>query len=222
MKIPIEGSWLNLLKDEFTQDYFKKLCVEVEADYLINEPPIYPPEDLIFNAFNLTPISEVKVVILGQDPYHGDNQAHGLAFSVPDGVRIPPSLKNIYKEIKADVGRDIAESGNLERWAKQGVLLLNSTLTVPAGEAGGHQGRGWETFTDAVIKKISEEREHVVFILWGNFAQQKAALIDGTRHLIIKSPHPSPLSASRGFFGSRPFSKTNRYLKKNGSAEIEW
>lgn len=222
MDVQIEDSWKTILSDEFGKDYFKQLSAAVKADYLINEPPIYPPAPLIFNAFNLCPLDKVKVVILGQDPYHGPDQAHGLSFSVQDGVKIPPSLKNIYKEIKSDLGKEMPESGNLERWAKQGVLLLNATLTVPAGKAGGHQGLGWETFTDTVIKKISDEKEHVVFLLWGNFARSKSALIDKNKHLILEAAHPSPLSAHNGFFGCQHFSKTNEYLKANSLSGIDW
>ncbi|MCA9362970.1 uracil-DNA glycosylase [Candidatus Kaiserbacteria bacterium] len=222
MNVTIEDSWKTTLSEEFKKDYFKQLSAEVKGSYLLNEPPIYPPASLVFNAFNLTPLDEVKVVILGQDPYHGIGQAHGLSFSVPDGVKIPPSLQNIYKEIKNDIGTEIPESGNLERWAKQGVLLLNATLTVPAGTAGGHQGLGWETFTDAVIKKISDKKEHVVFLLWGNFARSKSNLIDKKKHLVLEAPHPSPFSAHSGFFGCKHFSKTNTYLKNNNLSEIDW
>jgi uracil-DNA glycosylase len=222
MDVKIEPSWKAALKAEFAKEYFKQLSAEVKASYLLQEPPIYPPAPLVYNAFNVTPLTEVKVVILGQDPYHGPNQAHGLSFSVQDGVRIPPSLQNIYKEIHADIGTDIPASGNLERWAEQGVLLLNTTLTVPAGEAGGHQGLGWEQFTDAVIKTISDQREHVVFLLWGSYARSKAALIDSQKHLILEAPHPSPLSAHRGFLGCKHFSKTNEYLKNHSLPPISW
>ena len=222
MDITIEDSWKKVLNDEFSADYFKRLTAEIRADYLLGDPPIYPPAPLVFNAFNLTPFDEVKVVILGQDPYHGPQQAHGLAFSVPDEVRVPPSLRNIYKELHGDTSAPIPESGNLEHWARQGVLLLNTTLTVEAGKAGSHQGRGWEIFTDAVIQTISDQKEHVVFILWGNFARSKTKLIDSDKHFIIESPHPSPLSAHNGFFGSKPFSKTNEYIRDHKLPEIQW
>jgi uracil-DNA glycosylase len=176
----------------------------------------------VFNAFAQCPFDTVKVVILGQDPYHGKGQAHGLAFSVPDHVPIPPSLQNIYKEIKNDIGTDVPQTGNLERWAKQGVLLLNATLTVEQGNPGSHQGRGWEVFTDAVIQKISKEKEHVVFLLWGKFAQSKSSLIDENKHLILKAAHPSPFSAHNGFFGCHHFSKTNSYLQSHGKGPIVW
>jgi uracil-DNA glycosylase len=212
MDIEIESSWKTVLKPEFAKDYFQQLTAEVKTDYLLNQPPVYPPAQYIFNAFKLCPFDEVKVVILGQDPYHGPNQAHGLSFSVQDGVRTPPSLQNIYKEIRSDLGKDIPESGNLERWAKQGVLLLNATLTVLKGQPGSHQGKGWEQFTDAVIERVSNEKNHVVFLLWGNFARSKAKLIDSTKHCILEAPHPSPLSAH----------KTNNYLKKQGLTPIDW
>lgn len=222
MDVSIGPSWKAALAEELDKDYFIRLTAEVKADYLLGKPPIYPPAPLVFNAFMLCPLEQVKVVILGQDPYHGPGQAMGLAFSVPDGMRVPPSLQNIYKEIRDDVGRDIPDSGNLERWATQGVLLLNATLTVEHGNAGSHQGRGWETFTDAVIRTVSQEREHVVFMLWGAYAGRKAELIDETKHLILQAPHPSPLSAHRGFFGSRHFSQANEYLTAHGQTPIEW
>lgn len=222
MDVKIEPSWKALLAEEFDKPYFAELTAEVRADYLLGEPPIYPPAKLVFNAFALCPVENVKVVILGQDPYHGPGQAMGLSFSVPDGVRIPPSLQNIYKEITDDLGTHMPDSGNLERWAKQGVLLLNATLTVEQANAGSHQGRGWETFTDAVIQKISEETEHVVFLLWGAYAGAKANLIDESKHLVLKAPHPSPLSAHRGFFGCKHFSKANEYLDSSGKTAIEW
>lgn len=222
MDVRIEPSWKAVLAEEFNKDYFTRLTAEVKADYLLGHPPIYPPAPLVFNAFALCPLAQVKVVILGQDPYHGPGQAMGLSFSVPDGIRVPPSLRNIYKEIRDDVGGDVPESGNLERWATQGVLLLNATLTVEHGNAGSHQGRGWETFTDAVIRTVSQEREHVVFMLWGAYAGRKAELIDGTKHLILQAPHPSPLSAHRGFFGSRQFSQANEYLTTHGQTPIDW
>lgn len=183
---------------------------------------IYPPEALVFNALNCTPFDSVKVVILGQDPYHGAGQAHGLSFSVPDGLKLPPSLLNICKELAHDLGYGMPLSGSLAAWAEQGVLLLNSVLTVEQAQAGSHQGKGWETFTDAIIKALSDQREHLVFVLWGSYAQEKGKVIDGSRHLVLSSVHPSPLSAHRGFFGSRPFSKCNEYLKANGIEEIDW
>lgn len=222
MDIKIAESWKKLLAEEFSKDYFKQLLTEVKADYLLNDPPIYPPAKLIFNAFELCPFDRVKVVILGQDPYHGPGQAHGLSFSVQDGVKTPPSLQNIYKEIASDLNKEIPESGNLEHWAKQGVLLLNATLTVKRSQPGSHQGKGWEAFTDSVIKKVSEEKEHVVFLLWGNFARSKASLIDSSKHLILEAPHPSPFSAHSGFFGCKHFSKTNEYLLKHSLPEINW
>lgn len=223
MAIELEPSWLKALDDEFDKDYMVKLKQflkeEKEAGYTI-----YPKGNNIFNAFNKTPFDEVKVVILGQDPYHGPNQAHGLSFSVQQGVQVPPSLKNIYKELATDIpGFKIPNTGNLTHWAEQGVLLLNATLTVRAGLAGSHQKKGWEKFTDTVIKTISDKKTGVVFILWGNYAQSKASLIDATKHLIIKSTHPSPLAVSHGgFFGSKPFSKTNDYLKQHGEKPIDW
>ena len=183
---------------------------------------IFPPGRQIFAAFDATPFNDVKVVILGQDPYHDVNQANGLCFSVNNGVAFPPSLLNIFKEIKSDIGTEIPQSGDLSRWARQGVLLLNATLTVRAHMAGSHQGRGWETFTDAVIHKLAEEREHLVFILWGSYAQRKGEFIDSRRHLVLKSPHPSPLSAHRGFFGNHHFSQANRYLASHGITPIQW
>lgn len=220
MKVVIEDSWKSVLKDEFEKEYFKELTTKVKASYLSKS--VFPPPKLVFNAFALCPFDQVKVVIIGQDPYHGKGQAHGLSFSVPDGVKIPPSLQNIYKEIKADLGKDLPTSGNLERWAKEGVLLLNATLTVFESNAGSHQGWGWENFTDAVIKKVSDEKEGVVFMLWGRFAQNKESLIDGTKHLILKAPHPSPLSAYNGWFGSKHFSQANEYLKSRGEEPIDW
>ncbi len=216
----IEKSWQNLLKDEFVKNYWKNLSGFLKSEY--NKNTVYPKLEHIFSAFSFTPFKEVKVVILGQDPYHGPKQAHGLSFSVPEGIKIPPSLRNIYKEIKTDIGGKVPESGNLESWAKQGVLLLNSTLTVQSGAAGSHQKKGWEEFTDTVIKKISDKKEGVVFILWGSYAQSKKNLIDNTKHLILESPHPSPLSAHRGFFGCKHFNKTNAYLKSKGKGEIRW
>jgi uracil-DNA glycosylase len=216
----IEVSWKENLKDEFANPYFKKL-----KEFLIEEKKtqtIYPPGSLIFSAFNSTPFNNVKVVILGQDPYHGPGQAHGLCFSVPQGVKKPPSLLNIFKEIKNDLGYDVPTNGNLERWAQQGVLLLNATLTVRAHQAGSHQKKGWETFTDAVIKKLSDQKEHLIFLLWGNYAIAKKELIDQSKHNILTSVHPSPLSANRGFFGCKHFSQTNNLLSEHGKEIIDW
>ena len=220
MKIKIEPGWYEQMKDEFEKQYFTQLVSFVKSEY--HQYRIYPPGKQIFSAFKHCPFGKVEVVILGQDPYHGPGQANGLCFSVNDGIRLPPSLVNIFKEINNDTGRELPPGGNLERWADQGVLLLNATLTVRAGNAGSHQKQGWETFTDAVIRKISSERSGVVFMLWGAFAQQKADLIDGIKHLILKSAHPSPFSADRGFFGCRHFSKANTYLKSIGQKEIDW
>lgn len=220
MAVDIEASWKEALKDEFEKDYFKNLSQTVKDAYV--SEPIFPPPKLVFNAFTQCPFSKVKVVILGQDPYHGKGQAHGLSFSVPDGVPVPPSLQNIYKEIRDDLGIAIPASGNLQRWAEQGVLLLNATLTVQQSRAGSHQGLGWETFTDAVIQKISDEKEHVVFLLWGKYAQEKGAQIDQRKHLILKAPHPSPFSANNGFFGCKHFSKTNAYLAQHHMEPIRW
>jgi len=221
MDVHIEQSWKKKLKDEFEKDYFQKLSGDVKSMYL-NEKIVFPPPQLIFNAFELCPFENVKVVILGQDPYHGKGQAHGLSFSVQEGVPIPPSLQNIYKELHDDVAKEIPDSGDLTHWARQGVLLLNATLTVYAGEAGSHQGLGWETFIDAVIKKVSDDREHVVFLLWGKFAQAKEELINQNKHLVLKAPHPSPFSAHSGFFGCKHFSKTNNYLRETNQSEIVW
>lgn len=218
--VQIHESWKNVLKDEFQQPYFsgiKQFILEQKK----KGKTVYPPGSLIFNAFNLTPFSELKVVIIGQDPYHGAGQAHGLCFSVQHGIQPPPSLINIFKEIKNDLGIEPPAHGNLEKWAKQGVLLLNTSLTVNAGEPNSHTGCGWRTFTDAVIKKISEQKNSVVFLLWGKFAQEKEALIDTTKHLVLKAAHPSPYSADR-FFGCRHFSKTNEWLKQKGMSEIDW
>jgi len=216
----IEESWYEALKDEFSAPYFlelkEKLQKEKEA-YLI-----YPPGNRIFSAFNLCPLTAVKLVILGQDPYHGKGQAHGLSFSVPDGVKPPPSLQNIFKELKSDMNIPIPQTGNLERWAQQGVLLINATLTVRAGDAGSHQGLGWETFTDKVIHSISHFRAGVVFLLWGKYAQAKIPLIDQSKHFVLTAPHPSPFSANRGFFGCRHFSKANHLLEENGLGPIDW
>lgn len=216
----IESSWKKTLSREFETEQFLAL-----KEYLIEEKStnvIYPPSNRIFEAFNQTPFENVKCVILGQDPYHGQNQAHGLCFSVQDGVRPPPSLVNIFKELNADLGLDFPSNGNLSKWANQGVFLLNATLTVRANQAGSHQGKGWEEFTDNAIIKLSEEKENLVFILWGKFAQAKAGLIDPTRHLILMAAHPSPFSAYKGFLGCKHFSKTNDYLKKHGIEPIDW
>ncbi|NCD13238.1 MAG: uracil-DNA glycosylase [Epsilonproteobacteria bacterium] len=216
----IEESWKTILYDEFQKPYFealKKFLVEEKAHHTI-----YPSGANIFAAFNHTPFEEVKVVILGQDPYHGAGQAHGLSFSVQEGVPHPPSLQNIFKELRDDLGCDIPQHGTLSAWAKQGVFLMNAVLTVRANEANSHRGRGWETFTDAVIRTLSEKKEHVVFILWGAPAGAKASLIDSQKHLILKAPHPSPLSSYRGFFGSKPFSKSNAYLEEHGKTPIKW
>ena len=216
----IEDSWKTVLWNEFQSDYFqslKQFLVEERKKYTI-----FPPGPKIFNAFAHTPFKKVRVVILGQDPYHGKGQAHGLCFSVPDGIQPPPSLVNIFKEIRDDIGTPIPPTGNLERWADQGVLLINATLTVRSGQAGSHQNRGWEKFTDAVIQTISDRGDHVVFLLWGRFAQAKESLIDGSKHLVLKSAHPSPLSAYNGFFGCRHFSRANAYLEKNGYDPVRW
>lgn len=220
MTVQIEDSWKRVLASEWEAPYFKTLRETVRKAYL--SEAIYPLPQFVFNAFTHTPFERVRVVILGQDPYHGPGQAHGLSFSVPEGVRTPPSLLNIYKEIKADLGIEIPKSGNLERWADQGVLLLNSTLTVRASFAGSHQGLGWEQFTDAVIQKISDEKEHVVFMLWGRYAQVKGARIDTKKHLVLKAAHPSPLSAYNGFFGSKHFSQCNTYLTDHNLKPIVW
>lgn len=216
----IEESWKLALQEEFETESFRNLKSFLQDE--IKSQTIYPPGRLIFSAFNLTPLTAVRVVILGQDPYHGRGQAHGLAFSVPDGIAIPPSLQNIYKELNSDLGVPIPKTGNLEKWARQGVLLLNATLTVRASQPGSHQNHGWESFTDQVIMTISELRAGVVFLLWGKFAQDKESLIDTSRHFVLKAPHPSPFSANRGFFGCRHFSKTNEILKNNGMGEIDW
>jgi len=216
----IESSWKTRLLVEFQSDYFRELKFFLQDEK--KKYQIFPPGSEIFAAFNYTAFENVKVVILGQDPYHGINQANGLCFSVRDGIRKPPSLQNIFKELNNDMGHPIPISGNLEKWARQGVLLLNATLTVRAGQAGSHQNKGWETFTDAIIQKISTEKKNIVFILWGNFAQAKVNLIDLTKHHIIKSPHPSPFSANRGFLGSKPFSKTNSFLTSKGIELINW
>ena len=220
MNVKIEQSWKIQLQPEFEKPHFKALTDFVRNEYATKT--IYPPAGLIFNAFDSCPFDNVKVVIVGQDPYHEPKQAHGLCFSVNDEVQVPPSLINIYKEISDDLGIFTPQSGNLERWAKQGVLLLNATLTVQAHRAGSHQGKGWEEFTDAAIQLLAEKRENLVFILWGAYAQRKGEKINANRHLVLKSPHPSPLSAYRGFFGNKHFSKANEYLVKNGKTAIEW
>lgn len=220
MDVQIEESWKQILSAEFEKDYFRQLTDFVRNEY--RSTTVYPPGKLIFNAFNLCPFEQVKVVIIGQDPYHGPGQAHGLCFSVNDNVPFPPSLRNIFKEIQDDLGKLIPESGSLTRWAKQGVLLLNATLTVRAHQAGSHQRRGWEEFTDAAIRALAEQREHLVFILWGAYAQKKGAFIDRSRHLVLTSVHPSPLSAHNGFFGNRHFSRANEYLQQHGLTPIEW
>lgn len=220
MDVKIESSWKEALKEEFEKPYFKQLVEFVKSEY--QTQTVYPPGNRIFSAFDFTPVDEVKVVIIGQDPYHGFNQANGLSFSVADGVRHPPSLQNIFKELNSDLNVPIPLSGNLERWAKQGVLMLNATLTVRGSQAGSHQNKGWEMFTDSVIKKLSDEKEKLIFILWGAYAQKKGSVIDPSKHFIIKSAHPSPFSAYNGFFGSKPFSKTNGYLKNNQLKEIIW
>ncbi|WP_258105126.1 uracil-DNA glycosylase [Marinoscillum sp. MHG1-6] len=220
MDVKIEDSWKSLLADEFDKDYFNELVTFVKQEYQLGT--VYPPGSQIFRAFDFCPLEEVKVVIIGQDPYHGPGQANGLCFSVAEGVPMPPSLLNIFKELKTDLNKDIPPHGSLEKWAKQGVLLLNATLTVKARQAGSHQKKGWENFTDAVISKLASERSGLVFILWGAYAQRKGEMIDPNRHYVIKSAHPSPFAAHRGFFGSKPFSKTNAYLEKQGRTLIDW
>jgi uracil-DNA glycosylase len=219
--IQIDDSWKIALADEFDKPYFKELRQFLATEKQSGKT-IYPPGSLIFNAFNSTPFDKVKVVILGQDPYHGDGQAHGLCFSVQYGVKPPPSLVNIYKELKSDVGFEIPAHGNLQKWTEQGVFLLNAMLTVEANQPASHQKKGWEEFTNAVIQKLSKERSGLIFMLWGNFAQQKAVLIDETKHTILKAAHPSPFSAYNGFFGCKHFSKTNEILKAKGEEEIDW
>lgn len=220
MDVKIEESWKSQLREEFEKPYFIQLTEFVKSEYAHHT--VYPPARLIFNAFEQCPFDKVKVVILGQDPYHGPGQAHGLCFSVNDGVEFPPSLRNIFKEVQADTGAPIPATGNLERWARQGVLLLNATLTVRAHEAGSHQKKGWERFTDTVIHLVAERLENVVFILWGNYAISKSEFIDSQKHLVLKSVHPSPLSASRGFFGNKHFSTANQYLIENRKDPIQW
>lgn len=227
MNVQIEPSWKQRLNSEFDKDYFIRLTEFVKTEY--KQYHVYPPGALIFNAFNLCPFDDVKVVIIGQDPYHNPDEAHGLCFSVNDGIAFPPSLRNIFKEIHEDLGKPIPTSGNLTRWAEQGVLLLNATLTVrgelvegKANKAGSHQGKGWEEFTDAAIRSLAEERENIVFILWGAYAQRKGAFIDRKKHLVLTSAHPSPLSAHRGFFGNHHFTLTNDYLQQHGKTAIAW
>jgi uracil-DNA glycosylase len=221
MDVQIDDSWKSALKSEFGKSYFQNIVTFLKTEKMAGKT-IYPPGSLIFNAFNTTPLAHVKVVILGQDPYHGPGQAHGLCFSVASGVPAPPSLVNIFKELQSDVGVPIPDHGCLTKWAEQGVLLLNASLTVRASEPMSHSQIGWAEFTNNVIKKISEQKEHVVFMLWGKFAQEKQVLIDETKHLVLKAAHPSPLSAYAGFFGCRHFSKANEYLVKNGIDPINW
>ena len=220
MDVKIEQSWKTRLQNEFGKEYFIKLTNFVKNEY--NSYTVYPTGGLIFNAFDKCSFENVRIVILGQDPYHGPGQAHGLCFSVKDGIAFPPSLINIFKEIRNDLDISLPDSGNLERWAEQGVLLINATLTVRAGQAGSHQNKGWEQFTDEVIRLVAKEKNNVVFILWGSYAQKKGETIDRTKHLVLESPHPSPLSASRGFFGNKHFSKANVYLVEHGMEPVEW
>lgn len=220
MEVKIEKSWKLALQAEFDKPYFEQLVQFVKHEYATQT--IFPPAAQIFNAFDSCPLDDVRVVILGQDPYHGAGQAHGLCFSVNDGVAFPPSLLNICKEMADDMGKPMPSSGNLQYLANQGVLLLNATLTVRSGQAGSHQGKGWETFTDAVIKTISDTKKNVVFLLWGSYAGNKSKLIDASKHLVLKAPHPSPLSSYRGFFGCQHFSKANAYLLEKGLSPIQW
>jgi uracil-DNA glycosylase len=220
MDVRIDESWKRELAEEFEKRYFEELTTFVRGEYATTT--VYPPARLIFNAFDHCPFDKVKVVIIGQDPYHGAGQANGLCFSVNKGIKMPPSLVNIFKEIAADTGRPMPADGDLTRWSEQGVLLLNATLTVRAGNAGSHQRRGWEEFTDAAIRILAEKRSNLVFILWGSYAQRKGAFIDRNRHLVLSSPHPSPLSAYAGFFGNHHFTLTNDYLVKHGQKPIEW
>ena len=221
MDVRIEESWKEQLAEEFSRPYFEQLVTFVRNEYM-SGTPVYPPAKLIFNAFDHCPFNNVKVVILGQDPYHGAGQANGLCFSVNKGVPFPPSLTNIFKEVSDDTGAPPPENGDLTRWSDQGVLLLNATLTVRSGCAGSHQKKGWEEFTDAVIRILAQKREHLVFILWGSYAQKKGAFIDRNRHLVLSSPHPSPLSAYHGFFGNHHFSLANDYLQSHGKAPVVW
>lgn len=220
-EIKLDESWKRHLADEFSKDYMIELKKFLATEYKKGKK-IFPRGDEYFAAFNLTPFDQVKVVILGQDPYHGPGQAHGLSFSVRNGVDFPPSLQNIFKELKNDLGLERPATGDLTKWAKQGVLLLNSVLTVEQGRAAAHQGKGWEHFTDAVIRTLNDQKEGLVFLLWGAYAQKKAAFVDRKKHLVLESPHPSPLSAHRGFFGTKPFSKINRYLQSRGLTPIDW
>lgn len=220
MNVKIAPTWKSRLLDEFQQPYFLQLIEFIKSEYTTEA--VYPPGKEIFRAFDCCDFDEVRVVIIGQDPYHGPGQANGLCFSVRDGVRMPPSLVNIFKEIHADLGKPMPTSGDLERWANQGVLLLNATLTVRASIPGSHQNKGWENFTDAVIKTISDQKENVVFLLWGAYAQKKGEIINRNKHLVLMSAHPSPFSADRGFFGCKHFSKANAYLKSKGLKEIDW
>ncbi|MBC7850138.1 MAG: uracil-DNA glycosylase [Chitinophagaceae bacterium] len=221
MDVKINESWKAVLKSEFNKPYFLQIVTFLRTEKMAGKT-IYPPGQLMFNAFNTTPFDDVKVVLLGQDPYHGQGQAHGLCFSVQTGVNPPPSLVNIYKELNTDIGMKIPEHGNLTKWAEQGVLLLNASLTVRATEPMSHSKIGWSEFTDTVIKKVSDQRKHVVFLLWGKFAQEKQSLIDETKHLVLKAAHPSPFSANNGFLGCRHFSKANEYLTQNGIDPIDW
>jgi uracil-DNA glycosylase len=221
MNVQIEPGWKAVLQEEFEKPYFQEIVQFLKLEKSLGKT-IYPPGSLIFNAFNTTPFDQVKVVLLGQDPYHGPGQAHGLSFSVPDGVPPPPSLQNIFRELQSDIGMPVPRSGNLTPWARQGVLLLNAYLTVLAGSPMSHAPIGWGTFTDAAIRKVSDLKKNIVFLLWGKFAREKEALIDETRHLVLKAAHPSPFSADKGFFGCRHFSKTNTYLMKNGIDPIDW
>jgi len=220
MNVKIDKSWKKKLRSEFEKEYFQNLVQFVRQEYL--NKTVYPRPENVFRAFKLCPFDKLKVVILGQDPYHGPRQAHGLCFSVQEGVNNPPSLKNIFKEIESDLGKQMSASGDLSKWAEQGVLLINATFTVLAGSAGSHQKKGWEEFTDSVIKIISDRKTSIVFLLWGAYAQSKSELIDSQKHLVLKAPHPSPLSAHRGFFGCKHFSRTNKYLKDTKQKEINW
>ncbi|NND78178.1 MAG: uracil-DNA glycosylase [Flavobacteriales bacterium] len=220
MDVKIQSSWKKLLADEFEKSYFRELADFVKREY--TEYTVYPPGNEIFNAFAHCSFKDLRVVIIGQDPYHGPGQANGLCFSVKDGITFPPSLRNIFKEIKSDLGKDIPASGDLSKWADQGVLLLNATLTVRARTAGSHQKKGWEQFTDAVISCINDQKENVVFLLWGAYAQKKGAIIDRQKHLVLSSAHPSPFSADRGFFGNKHFSQTNSYLTSKGMDPVNW
>jgi uracil-DNA glycosylase len=220
VNIKIEESWMQILKDEFNKPYFNNLSNFVHSEY--KSHTIYPNPKNIFRAFDLSPFNKVKVVIIGQDPYHGKSQANGLAFAVHENILIPPSLRNIFREIENDLGVKVKNNGDLSRWAEQGVLLLNATLTVKANSPGSHQNKGWEEFTDNVIRELSDKREKLVFILWGNYAKKKGLVIDRSKHLVLEAQHPSPFSAHNGFFGCKHFSKTNKYLKENNLEEINW